>query len=76
MGTVSHEKAAANDTTNAPERWQLNETRTATAAGSHDDFDAIGARIDARHNDHPGTVTADNQNGRGSNALGLAGFDC
>lgn len=49
--------------------------RPATAVGSYDDLDAIGARIEARHNGRPGTVTADNRGGRGNDTPGLAGFD-
>lgn len=71
-GAVSHEQAAADDTP-APERWRLNEVRPATAVGSLDDLDAIGARIEARHHGG-GVVTADNRHGRGDTP-GLPGFD-
>lgn len=45
-GAVSHEQHTADDTA-TPERWRLDEVRPATAVGSYDDLDAIGARIEA-----------------------------
>ena len=71
-GAVSHEQAAEADTA-TPERWRLDEVRPATAVASHDDLDAIGARMAARHHSG-GVVTADNRNGRGDTP-GLPGFD-
>lgn len=71
-GAVSHEQATT-DVAATPERWRLDEVRPATAVGSHDTLDAIGARIDARHRGG-GTVTVDNRHGRGDTP-GLAGFD-
>ena len=71
-GAVSHEQADAADKP-TPERWRLDEVRPATAVGSYDDLDAIGARIEARHNGG-GVVTVDNRTGRGDTP-GLAGFD-
>lgn len=72
-GAVSHEQATADDTPK-PERWRLDEVRPATAVGSHDDLDTIGARIEARHHGG-GVVTVDNRGGRENNTPGLAGFD-
>lgn len=71
-GAVSHEQTTA-DAAATPERWRLNQVRPATAVGSYDDLDAIGARIEARHNGG-GLVTVDNRTGRGDTP-GLAGFD-
>ncbi|CAB0693890.1 hypothetical protein [Corynebacterium diphtheriae] len=59
-GAVSHERPTPEHTTAEVPR--------------NGDLDAIGARIEARHNGHPGTVTADNRGGRGDTP-GLAGFD-
>lgn len=72
-GAVSHEQATA-DATATPERWRLDEVRPVTAAGSYDDLDVIGARIDARHH-AGGAVTVDNRHGRDNDTPGLAGFD-
>ena len=72
-GAVSHEQATEADDTATPERWRLNEVRQVTAVASHDDLDAIGARMAARHHTG-GVVTADNRNGRGDTP-GLPGFD-
>ncbi|MCT1584665.1 hypothetical protein, partial [Corynebacterium sanguinis] len=52
-GAVSHEQHTADDMA-TPERWRLDEVRPATAVGSYDTLDAIGARIEARH--HTGGV--------------------
>lgn len=71
-GAVSHEQAAADTAT--PERWRLNEVRPATAVGSLDDLDAIGARIEARRHSG-GVVTADNRDDRIDDTPGLPGFD-
>lgn len=70
-GAVSHQQATADDT---PERWRLDEVRPATAVGSLDDLDVIGARIEARLHGG-GVVTADNRGGRGDKTPGMAGFD-
>lgn len=72
-GAVSHEQHTADDTA-TPERWRLDEVRPATAVGSYDDLDAIGARIEARHY-VGGVVTVDNRGGRDNDTPGLAGFD-
>ncbi len=72
-GAVSHEQDTT-DTTTVPERWRLNEVRPAASVRPHDDFNCIRARIETRHDGHPGTVTADNRNGRGD-APGFAGLD-
>ncbi|MDK8505176.1 hypothetical protein [Corynebacterium accolens] len=71
-GAVSHEQHTADDTA-TPERWRLDEVRPVTAVGSHDDLDAIGARIETRHHSG-GVVAVDNRHGRGDTP-GLAGFD-
>lgn len=71
-GAVSHEQHTA-DETPTPERWRLDEVRPATAVGSHDTLDAIGARMAARHHSG-GVVTVDNRHGRGDTP-GLPGFD-
>ena len=72
-GAVSHEQATADDSA-TPERWRLDEVRPVTEADSHDDLDAVGARIEARHNGG-GVVTVDNRGGRDNDTPGLAGFD-
>lgn len=63
----------AADDTPAPERWRPDEVRPATAVGSLDDLDAIGARIEAMHHGG-GVVTSDNRHDRGDTP-GLPGFD-
>lgn len=72
-GAVSHEQATADDSV-TPERWRLDEVRPVTEVDSHDDLDAIGARIEARPNGG-GVVTVDNRGGRDNDTPGLAGFD-
>ncbi|MDK8845984.1 hypothetical protein QP888_05585 [Corynebacterium sp. MSK297] len=74
QGVVSHEQDDAADKP-TPERWRLDEVRPTTDVYStgNDDFDAIGARMSARH-DAGGVVTVDNRHVL-NDTPGLPGFD-